>query len=760
MHAAPTLALAIATLAVAPMARAAETKTEIDLGNGFAATHVVTTGADGATTETVSVAGKVVWSGETGLRGEPGEQSADAVRFEDLNRDGRKEIVVGRVSEAVHLCGAKDLPLLDRRVYDPASGTLRRVLARRPGLPEPTDVTGRADPGVGPTASVVKAATPASASVAIGASSEPGALAVPHQVADGSAATAWIAGPANGAGEFVSFDVLAETYGVTRVGVCAAPEGLDPKRYDRPRSLLLSVDGEVLRLRFPEDPAANPGATVWFDLPAPARTQCASFVIEESFAPKDAHGLAVAEIAVLTEADAPGGLERLARDLGAEASRRQAGVLLARAGAASAQAVSKAWPALDEAGRRRAALVLAEVAPEKSADLLAEAAVSADEAMADAGRRGLARAGAAAVPALAHFLSDTDDRRFKAAADLLASSGTDAALDALCAAAGQGGAARRAILRQRVSMAAGAGEARAERLWAAVDAASGEARLDLVRAAANVPVLGGKLAPLALRLYDASTSFADRHRLLPVLAALGGAEPEARLVAAAKDADPLIRAQAVAGLARFADDARAADALRRAMADDAVEVRLAVLDVLSSGPIPAGVAGDLRALPAREPWPEIRSAAALLAPGLEPAVALEILDPLSRDASPGVRLATMRAAARVASPEVARLVEERLRADKETPEVLAAAARAAEARCFEGALDALAAVLARGAEPLASSDEIEPALAAARAMGAIGGPRAKQLLETQRKRSNPATDRAIDAALAGLGRPCREKEPR
>ncbi|MDD5307676.1 MAG: hypothetical protein PHU25_10190 [Deltaproteobacteria bacterium] len=763
MHSASKLAILIAALAVAPIARAAKTQTEIDLGNGVTATHVLTTGEDGRTTESVLVskAGdkipREIWKADTSWRGEPGERVAEAVRFEDLNRDGRLEIAVGRVSEAVHLCGAKDLPLLDRRVYDPVSGTLRRVLARRPELPEPTDVIGKADPAGGPVASVVKAASPASASVSIGGRGEPGTLAVPHQVADGNAATAWIAGPGNGAGEFVSFDVLAGTYGVTRVGVRAVPEGLDPKRYDRPRSLLLSVDGKVFRLRFPDDPAASPGATVWFDLGASSRTECASFVIEESFAPKAARGLAVAEIAILTEADADGGLERLAHDLNDEGRRRQAGMLLARAGEASAQALKEAWPSLDEAGRRRAVLVLAEVAPAPSADLLAEATVSADEATADAGRRGLLRAGAAAVPALARFLADADDHRFKAAANMLAGADFDAALDALCAATGRGGAARREILRQRVSMAASAGEARALRLWAAVESGSGEALLDLIRAAAGVPALAGRLAPLALRLYGASTSFADRHRLLPVLAVLGGNEPSARLVDATKDPDPLIRAQAVAGLARASDDGQAREALRRAIADDAVEVRLAALGVLSSGPIPAEVAGGLDALAAREPWPEIRAAVALLASRLEPKVAIGILTRLSRDASPAVRLATMRAAAHAGGADVARLVTERLRADKETPEVLVAAARAAEIRCEQSALDALDAVLARGAEPLASSTEIEPALAAARAMGAIGGNRAKELLEARRKRSNPATDRAIDAALAGLGRPCRER---
>jgi hypothetical protein len=39
-------------------------------------------------------------------------------------------------------------------------------------------------------------------------------------------------------------------------------------------------------------------------------------------------------------------------------------------------------------------------------------------------------------------------------------------------------------------------------------------------------------------------------------------------------------------------------------------------------------------------------------------------------------------------------------------------------------------------------------------MGAIGGKQAEELLMEAKKRSNPATDRAIRAALRDLGEPC------
>jgi hypothetical protein len=63
-------------------------------------------------------------------------------------------------------------------------------------------------------------------------------------------------------------------------------------------------------------------------------------------------------------------------------------------------------------------------------------------------------------------------------------------------------------------------------------------------------------------------------------------------------------------------------------------------------------------------------------------------------------------------------------------------------------------VLRKGAEPLAELRDVDAAVAAAGALGAIGGARAEELLRKARQRSNPATDAAIDAALSRLGQEC------
>ena len=70
-------------------------------------------------------------------------------------------------------------------------------------------------------------------------------------------------------------------------------------------------------------------------------------------------------------------------------------------------------------------------------------------------------------------------------------------------------------------------------------------------------------------------------------------------------------------------------------------------------------------------------------------------------------------------------------------------------------VDLLFQLLQVGAEPLASKAERNAAVAAARALGAVGSPRARKHLEKARTRSNPTTDKAIDESLATFGHHCK-----
>ncbi|MCP4674942.1 MAG: HEAT repeat domain-containing protein [Deltaproteobacteria bacterium] len=702
---------------------------------------------------------KPVWKEITGLKGDIGERLGKQVRFDDLNGDGLPDIATGLVLESVHLCGIKELPLLFRKVFDPKTEKFRSVLARRPSLDKAVNIDGSNDPGDGPTVPLIRQAQPSSASRAAGDRGEPLLLAPPAVIADDNPATAWIPIPGNGAGEFASLEMLVQVYGLTRIGIRSLPAGVRPEKYDRPRSLLLVTENNVYRLEFPADPLLQPDRTTWFDLPKAEQTSCLSIVVEKSYAPSPRRPMSIAEVVVLTEADGPEGLTRLARDLSDSHLRRQAAMLLERAGEEAVPAIRNVWGSLDWQGRQRAVNVIARAGPEAGADLLAEAAINGDPALLKGALMGLHAAGDAAVPPLTRFLESTVESRFETAVEMLASLDMKSALDALVAVVGKGGRDRRALLRKRIGFAARRTSVQGEGIWSHITRAQekdeNERLLDLLRAAVGLPGLAQRLAELVGGLLDQVEEFADRYRLLDVMGRLECDASLAHLEAAAADPDHIIRTVAVTGLGRCADESEERRRLiTQALEDDAPQVRLAALGAIEKTDEAAAAAEKLGMLAEVDPWPGVRALSVQTARKLPVELAVPILEQTAVDRSSRVRAAAIEAAARVPGDRVDRIIIARLEDKNEQPGLKKLAAGTAGARCQESALGALFEVLKTGAEPLADEKNVSAAVAAAKAIGAVGGENAKKLLEKAKRRSNPATDRAIDAALAALGKPC------
>ncbi|MCP4599830.1 MAG: hypothetical protein GY847_04695 [Proteobacteria bacterium] len=705
---------------------------------------------------------KTIWKMVTGFKGDINERTSPAARFDDLNGDGLPEIAIGQILESVRLCGKQELPLLFRKVFDTKKKVFRSVLARRPGLKPPVDIGGSFEPGEGPTEPLVKQALPRAVSRTAGDQGETLLLTPPRVLIDDDPATAWVPVPGNGAGEFVSFNLLVNAYGVNRIGIRPLPVVPRLNRYDRPRTVLLVTENRVYRLNFSADPLDQPEKMVWFDLPEPDQTNCFSLIVETSFASSPRRPMALAELTVLTEADGPDGLKVLAKDLSSAERRRQAAMLLERAGPRAVPAIREVWPKLDWQGKKRAVMVLAGAGPAEGADLLAEAAVEGDPAIVNTARRGLKAAGDAAVSPLAVYLESTLESRFQAAVELLASLDVGSALDALIAATGQGGSKRRSLLRSRIALAARRAPERAENLWVRIVLAEEknekERLLDLLRVGAGLDDLKEKVAELTVRIYGENSAFADRYRLLQVMGLLECHGPVDHLAEAALDPDQLIRAVAISGLGACIDGKKdRAKLIIAALEDGAPEVRMVGLGVIGKMGIVHTAVDRVAELAGSDPWPDVRALSAAAARYLPYDLAIPILEQTHRDPSSRVRKATLESAIAVPGERVDRIIKARLEAKDEKPRLKKIAARAAGIRCQSGALPALFEVLRKGSEPLANEKDIFAALAAARAMGAIGGPEAEELLTKARSRSNPVTDKAIDNALATLGEPCETK---
>jgi HEAT repeat protein len=729
--------------------------------------------APGGTVEAVVEVGsgarsfRLVWEGRTDPRGDPGERTATKVAFQDLTGDGLSEIVVGIVVESVRLCGVDEPPLLFRRVWDPAAGRLRPVTAGQPGLRSASviDIPGvvEADAAAKPLFPVL---VPAGASSSAGDRGDPLLLVPPGALVDGDPATAWIPGSGNGAGEFASFSVAAANRGLTRLGLRLLPEGRKGPGHGRPASLLLAAEDRVHRL-VPPPNAGRGGEVIRFDLPEPLRTTCLSLVVE-AVEGRAGRPPALAELVAFTEVDGPGGLLRLSRELDDGAGGDAAAALLPKAGAAALGAVEEVWPGLSSAGRRRAVRVVVELviaarnaepaALERSAALLVEAALGGDEAAASAAAAGLDRLGEAAVAPLAAALGGADEARFARAARLLADLEHEGGLVALADAAGTGGKARRKLLRGVLAAAAsrtGRAGLLIDRLEKARDQGGRELLIDLARAAARVAAADARLADVALPAYDTVVGFADRYRLLEVVASLRDVRALPRLLAAAGDEDHLIRAAAISGLALHGDNEDARAAVRRALSDGAPEVRIAALEALARFPGAGDAAAGIADLAGGDPWPRVRIAAVSLAPLLPEEAASAVVAGAVGDGFPVVREAGLTVAARFGgSSAVDAAVLGLLENGREETVLRGRAARVAGRRCQIPAVGGLRSILVRGAEPLAPPEWVEAAKAAAKALGAIGGKEARTALEEVRRRSNPAVARAIDEALGRFGSGC------
>jgi hypothetical protein len=698
---------------------------------------------------------RVVWSGAIAASGDPGERSCSAIRFEDLTGDGFPEILLGTEFEPVRICGRVEPPLLFRQAYDQSTKRFRQILAKRPGIVPATDLAGAA--GSAGERPIVMVATAAGASRTMGDRGDTLMLTPPFALVDGDPETVWSPGIGASAGEFATLAVAAEEYGVIRVGIVVPPLGGKPA-WARPRSVLLVTPRDVYRLRFPEIESATTG-TVWFDLPAPIRTPCLTFVAEEAEGARERVPLALSEIVVLTELDEDDGLRRLVGDLDDAGIGEKASALLRRMGAGALAPLRAGWPEIGEVGRRRAIRTVADTAPAEGADLLADAAVGSDEIAAASARGGLSRAPAEGVAALAKFLSSVDERRFAAAVKTLAALRAPSSVDVLIGAAGQAGRSRRALVRSELARLASREAALGLRLRAALDsAASGSDRellFDLLRAAAAAGVAKERAEAIATATYAAATRFEDRYRALEVIAMHPSSAALPILLEAAIDADPKLRAVSVSGLAAMAgSDEAAASAVRAAIEDREVPVRLVAIAGLRGAAVSGEAEPKLVAIAGTDPWPAVRASVAQLAPDMSDASATEILSRAVRDPAPLVRLAGLDSAPRVEGDAIDPLVVERLTAAAEEPRVRAAAARAARARCQASAVQPLYEVLRKGAEPLAELRDVDAAVAAAGALGAIGGARSEELLRKARQRSNPTTDAAIDAALSRLGQEC------
>jgi HEAT repeat protein len=575
---------------------------------------------------------RVVWSGMTGARDADGE----SFLWVEVSPE---RVVEYQTAAGVDRCDGIP-PRLFPRAYDFASGRFRPIVSSLPPPGSETLIGHRGDPAM-PAGRPIADFHFVAASTTRGAGSDARGLTAPLELDDGNPATSWAEGlGGDGRGEFLTARAAATGYPVRGLRILpgdgASLQAFRAKnRVNRLQIALGPAPGQRFDVELPEEPAGDAAHwrdPYWVPLPKPVISSCLTVVItgvtpgSEAAPPKNYGTTAIGEMAIFTDADGPGGANRLVSDLASApdcAARLPLVVALGEAAVLpTAQAV------LTASGPARECLVeaLTTLAPAPKNPIVVEALAAAVIGASDKEERLIATAlGRAAVPPvsglsalLASASASVEDR--SRAARLLAAFDDDGAAAALLAAVGSGPPALRAAV---VQAASGAHRVRAESVLAAFAAAPRNDDKVAARAADLARVLPEAVkrtperrpdAVAALRgALGADRPFELRARAVVALGALG-AQGNASLETLASPAavadDSVLRYLATRELGDLKNAGPAADprpVLRAALDDQDPRVReTAALGLEKQGDTTAGSALITGAK--QEPWPFVRRA--------------------------------------------------------------------------------------------------------------------------------------------------------
>ncbi len=568
----------------------------------------------------------VIWNGLTGPRDADGETS-------QWVETTPERVVEYQTAAQVTRCDGEP-PRLFPRAYDFAAGKFRPIVSPAPPPAGTTLVARRGDPAM-PAGRPLANFHFIGASTTRGAGADARALTAPSELDDGNPATSWAEGlGGDGRGEFLTARAAASGYAVRGLrifpGDGASFAAL--RAHNRVKKLQVAF-GPAPEQRFDVEIADDPAASqahwrdpYWVAFPKPVASGCLTAIITavtpgaDAAPPQNYGTTAIGELSVFTDADGPGGAERLVADLAAAPDCAARLPLLLGMGDAALLPTAQAVAA--SAGPGRACLLEAltrlEPAPKTPAvlDALVAAVLGATDEEERTIAAALSRAPSPPVPALAALLASekaavADRAR---AARVLGALNDDAAADALLAAVGAGPAPLRLAV---VGALQTSPRLRGDAILAAYAAAPraagdpGRRAADLARLVpAAVKASPGRRAEAMAALHAdlaADRAFELRGRAIMALGALGEAPAELAGAAHLAGDDPVLRFLATRELAERRAPGDARPALRQALSDQDPRVRETAAQGLAK-------VGDAAAGPAlitgakQEPWPFVRRA--------------------------------------------------------------------------------------------------------------------------------------------------------
>ncbi|HVY37799.1 MAG TPA: hypothetical protein VHM31_07680, partial [Polyangia bacterium] len=264
-----------------------------------------------------------IWAGQTGARDADGETSIWVEATPE-------RVIEYQTAAQVQRCDGAP-PRLFPRAYDFAAGRFRPILSPLPAPAPTTLVARRGDPAM-PAGRPLADFHFVGASTTRGAGADARALTAPLEVDDGNPATSWAEGlGGDGRGEFLTARAAATGYAVRGLrifpGDGASLAAL--RAHNRVKKLQVAF-GPAPEQRFDVELAGDPASSeahwrdpYWVAFPKPVPSGCLTVTITavtpgtEASPPQSYGTTAIGELAVFTDADGPGGAERLVADLAA-----------------------------------------------------------------------------------------------------------------------------------------------------------------------------------------------------------------------------------------------------------------------------------------------------------------------------------------------------------------------------------------------------------------------------------------------------------
>jgi HEAT repeat protein len=691
---------------------------------------------------------RVLWSGVTGLaEGESGERHGNIVKVTDPAADGTVRILLGELREDVTICGRESIlspKLLDPKDLAWKGAAVQRLTQRERDSAVAITAAGGATPAQAPSVKLLRAV---SASSAIGS---------PWALTDGDPETTWAEQRGgDGRGEFVQLNA-PEQVEIRSLSFVVRPPTREAPKAVAPRKIWIATPDALFAVTFPEDGWARPGASYDVGFAAPIKTPCLALVLDEAYAPAHKRDVDVtlAEVTAHTEFDDKPDLDALVGALaGGQSRARMAAAILSRGADPAYDAVAKAYPTLDDAGRTLALEVMDNAPCSKSAPVYVTAI--------GRGRSGevlhavdrLRRCGRGAAPALVQALSSGPDTRRIVAANELALVAPDRAIGSILPLLPGATSKTRSELRAALHRAAQSPAARDAISAALSDAALAPvASIDLMR---SLPIRADLRAPAAAalsRLAPAGADFRSRYLLLEPgarLAKIGDPGAEAFLFRSFADSDAHVRAHAaeVAG-----DVPSAAAKLVGALSDADPRVRDAA--VVSLGRVgdpearPANLVDAIAARLRSDQWTFVRGHAAdALATSPKSASADQALaEALMQEPSARVRARAVEALGLRGARGFVEAIRGRLNDDEEDLDVRVRAARAIGRLCDRREADNLTSLARKGSSSSATPRAQAISAAATAALGRLSPGDLKQRLAPL---LSPSAPRMLNEAAKG-----------